>query len=269
MSDRTIYQFGTVTIELNQVDIEAPSRWMGKGVQDFRRAFLASLVFGLFFVVFGDAIVGGLLSVGGISLALVSSLGFIFVSPVCCWFLYRISRGLETDQKPGISDLLAIPLKNTRRMGPVLFVVSIIYMAWLETAVLLIGLFLGHHGNTFVAGGPLSVELIAVTVAGTMIGMLYCAVLFSLTVVTVPMQYLVYMSGFDAMRLSIRCVLLNKRVMASWAILVGFITVISLIPGFLGLVVSMPILAYASWHAFRDLVTVTGGTDALTATQAS
>jgi uncharacterized membrane protein len=39
-----------------------------------------------------------------------------------------------------------------------------------------------------------------------------------------------------------------------WAILVVLFTTAGLVVGFIGLTVTLPLIAHATWHAYRDLV---------------
>ena len=42
--------------------------------------------------------------------------------------------------------------------------------------------------------------------------------------------------------------------MALWAALIVFLVVLGMVPGMIGLVVTLPLVAYATWHAYRDVV---------------
>jgi uncharacterized membrane protein len=47
-------------------------------------------------------------------------------------------------------------------------------------------------------------------------------------------------------------VLRNKGVLLLWAALIAGLTAIGFLTAYLGLVVVMPWLAYAAWHAYRE-----------------
>jgi len=59
---------------------------------------------------------------------------------------------------------------------------------------------------------------------------------------------------FEAMAFSVETVMKNGHVMWSWALTIGLLTWFGLITLFLGLIVVMPVLGYATWHAYRDMV---------------
>jgi uncharacterized membrane protein len=46
--------------------------------------------------------------------------------------------------------------------------------------------------------------------------------------------------------------------LALWAALIMALTLLGMLTGLLGLIVIVPWLAHASWHAYRDLVDTTG-----------
>ena len=56
------------------------------------------------------------------------------------------------------------------------------------------------------------------------------------------------------MLISLRVVRENFRVLALWAWLIVVLTGFGLIPGFLGLIVTFPLVGHATWHAYRDLL---------------
>ena len=57
-----------------------------------------------------------------------------------------------------------------------------------------------------------------------------------------------------AIATSIRATLVNWRVMTGWAALILMFTAAGIVTGCLGLIITMPLIGHASWHAYRDLV---------------
>ena len=47
---------------------------------------------------------------------------------------------------------------------------------------------------------------------------------------------------------------LNFRPMLLWAGVIVFLTGLGMIVGLLGLVVTLPLVAHATWHAYRDVI---------------
>ena len=59
---------------------------------------------------------------------------------------------------------------------------------------------------------------------------------------------------FEAIATSVAAVRLNLRPMLLWAALIVVLVVLGMVPGMIGLVVTLPLVAYATWHAYRDVV---------------
>lgn len=53
---------------------------------------------------------------------------------------------------------------------------------------------------------------------------------------------------------SVRATLQNRLALAIWAVTIIVLVAIGIATWFVGLVVIMPVLGHASWHAYRDLV---------------
>jgi uncharacterized membrane protein len=59
---------------------------------------------------------------------------------------------------------------------------------------------------------------------------------------------------FEAIATSVTAVRLNIRPMVLWASLIVILVALAMVPVLLGLVVVLPVVAHASWHAYRDIV---------------
>ena len=59
---------------------------------------------------------------------------------------------------------------------------------------------------------------------------------------------------FEAIATSVAAVRLNPRPMLLWAGLIVMLVAMAMVPGLLGLVVVLPTVAHATWHAYRDVV---------------
>jgi uncharacterized membrane protein len=57
-----------------------------------------------------------------------------------------------------------------------------------------------------------------------------------------------------AMVTSVRTVLCNPAPMIAWAAIIAFLIGISLLSGFLGLFVTLPVLGHATYHLYRRAV---------------
>ncbi|MBD3822295.1 MAG: DUF2189 domain-containing protein, partial [Thiotrichales bacterium] len=86
------------------------------------------------------------------------------------------------------------------------------------------------------------------------------AFVFSISVITLPLLLKDKNVGvINAMILSFKVVMENKLVMFVWALTIGALLTIGLVTLGLAMVLIMPLLGYASWHAFNQLIAFDNG----------
>jgi uncharacterized membrane protein len=79
-------------------------------------------------------------------------------------------------------------------------------------------------------------------------------VVFAVSVVAVPLLIDRHVSASEAIRASIRATFINLPAMLFWAALIVLLTALGFVTLLLGMVIVAPLLGYATWHAYRDLV---------------
>jgi uncharacterized membrane protein len=89
---------------------------------------------------------------------------------------------------------------------------------------------------------------------GTIVGAAFALVLFATNVVSLPMLLDREVDFVTAMIVSVRSVLASPAVMLGWAALIAAALFLSMVPAFLGLLLTLPVLGHASWHLYRRLV---------------
>jgi uncharacterized membrane protein len=75
--------------------------------------------------------------------------------------------------------------------------------------------------------------------------------LFSMTVVSLPLLLEKEVDFVTAILLSLKTVAANFGVMVIWAGIIAVLTVAALVPAFLGLLIVLPVLGHATWHLYR------------------
>lgn len=254
-------------ISVRQVGFMQPLVWLGLGWRDLHRAGIASLTHGLVLTFIGAAIVAFAnhkfwLLAGALS-------GFLVIAPVLATSLYALSRALERDE-PADWEVIAqtwLNWQNQRlnrwseeywcmvRFGILLAGAA---TTWVLTSAALITLWAPSPVNSpvdFVRFVILARDgwLFEVWLA---LGAVLAAPMFASTVVAMPLLLDQQVSLKTAILTSWRVVLENPGVMAWWAALIMGFTLLGLASLLLGLILVIPILGHASWHAYRDLVRV-------------
>ncbi|WP_135078252.1 DUF2189 domain-containing protein [Terasakiella sp. SH-1] len=241
----------------NKVHLEAPAQWLRQGWIDFKDAPGVGLSYGLIFVLAGYGLFWGLEALGLSYLILPLSGSFILFAPWLALGLYEVSRQRELGQIPTFVSTCGAWRSSPRRLGIMAFVLLIFMLVWTQVAVVLYALMMGD--------ASLSLENMGVDIftrtdglvflaVGSTVGLVFASIVFLLTAVSVPMILDRDTGAFEAMAFSFKTVMKNSHVMWSWAFTIGIIAWFAMATFFVGLVVAMPVLGYASWHAYRDLV---------------
>ncbi|MBU1572902.1 MAG: DUF2189 domain-containing protein, partial [Alphaproteobacteria bacterium] len=125
---------------------------------------------------------------------------------------------------------------------------------WSFFAHMLFALFMGLSAMTNISSSyevfltPNGLSMIAVELG---VGSLFAFLLFSLTVTSLPHLLDKEVDFVTAMLLSFRVVKDNFWVMLIWAGLIAILSIIALIPLFLGLFIVLPVMGHATWHLYR------------------
>ena len=88
----------------------------------------------------------------------------------------------------------------------------------------------------------------------TALGGVFATIIFSVSVVSIPMILHRRTDAITAGLTSIRLVLGQPQVLLPWAAIITLLVVLAMLPWFAGLFVVGPILGHASWHAYRAAV---------------
>ena len=122
---------------------------------------------------------------------------------------------------------------------------------------MIFALFLGNAVMTNVWSSLavfLSPEALMMLGFGTLVGAAFATLLFSLTVVSLPMLLDREVDFVTAMLTSFALVQANPRIMLGWGALIGLCLFLGMLPGFLGLFVVLPLFGHASWHLYRRAI---------------
>jgi uncharacterized membrane protein len=242
---------------VSRIPLDRPWVWLAQGWIDLRHASSLALAYGAALVVASFAVTAALLFVGMIYLLLPMAAGFFLIAPVIAVGLYEISRRRELGLKVAVADVIGAWQRNGTQIALLGLMLMLIHLVWVRIAMLLFALFF-HAGNPGWDGMIDAVFFSRVSlpflVIGTLMGGVLAAVSFALSAVSIPMLLDRDVSVFTAIATSWTAVTTNWKPMALWAVLIVFFTGIGLVTFYLALAITVPLLAFASWHAYRDLV---------------
>lgn len=229
------------------------------GLRDFARAPLYGLFFGGVFAAGGIAILMLLTRFSAPWMILPLAIGFPLIGPFVAAGLYEVSRrlaaGLPLSWR---AVLLAVFQQRERQLGWMAFVVLFVFWIWLYQVRLLIALFMGFGASSslerflgIVFTTQNGLTFIAV---GSLVGLVLALVLFSATVIAMPLLLDREVDFVTAVITSVRTVARNPLPMLGWGAVVTALTLLSMLPAFLGLLVVLPVLGHATWHLYANAV---------------
>jgi uncharacterized membrane protein len=91
-------------------------------------------------------------------------------------------------------------------------------------------------------------------IVGTGAGAILAALVFAISVVSVPMLLERDIDFASAILTSLKAVWHNPKPMLLWAWLVALLTACGVVTLYLGLIVTFPLVGHATWHAYRETV---------------
>ncbi|MBC7955767.1 MAG: DUF2189 domain-containing protein [Cytophagales bacterium] len=251
------------------VALGRPLAWLVLAWRDMARAGWVSFAHGLVLAAAGAAIT--VVAHNRFWLLAGALSGFLVVAPVLATSLYALSRAIERREKPSASVVAKTWLNwqhsHINKWGSDYWcmlqfgaLLALAGTGWVLTSAALITLLAPlpiHTPMDFVHHVILAKDgwLFELWLA---LGGLMAAPIFASSVVSMPLLLDRRISLMQAVLTSWRTVLANPLPMGLWAALIAGFTLLGLASAFIGLIVVMPMLGHASWHAYRDLVDPAG-----------
>lgn len=250
------------TPTIHRVSSDKPWLWLAAGWNDFIKAPGISLVYGFIVSLLMLAIFQLLQMRGFFLLALALMAGFVFIGPLLAVGLYEISYRLEQRLPVKLSDTWQGWRRNHRSLLGAGLVMTVIVLGWFTIASQITAMayvYRGDEASLYAAMLDWQSFFLAIrwpmVISFGLIGLLAVSAAYVLMVVSVPMLMdKEEMNTVTAIVTSLHTVRKNPSAMLLWAIVIGAFTGLAVAPIFLGLILVFPLLAYASWHAYRDLI---------------
>lgn len=257
--ETTSYKGSTRWDELvvNRVGFTRPREWLSKGWRDMRQAKFYSLRYGVGIVVISSLLTWALAESGYSFLIPFLVAGFFLVAPTIGLGLYQMSAHLEKGEPLKSCNALEAWKRNQGQLSIVSAGFLIIMQLWIASNYVLFALLYSGISpplDDFLVKAFLSEEGRAFAVASVFVGFLFAGIAFAISVVSVPMLMDRKIDGFTAVRISVKATLANLPAMVLWAALIVLVVGLGLITFYIGLVVALPLVGHATWHAYRDLV---------------
>ncbi len=243
---------------VREIKVADVAEALAQGFRDFRAAPLYGLAIGALYAAGGILIILSVTALGMSYLAYPLAAGFALIGPFVAVVLYEISRRLEAGQSIRFAAIYRV-IRGRSEIGWMAFVTLFVFVIWMYQVRLLIALLLGINASfssfqQFITVVLTTNEGLLFLMIGNLDGAILSLILFSLTVVSFPLLLERDVDFVTAMITSVRAVVKSPLPMIGWAATIALLLIVSVLPTFLGLVFTLPILGHTTWHLYRRIV---------------
>jgi uncharacterized membrane protein len=237
---------------IRRVEAGRPLVWLRKGLADFRQDWPLSLATGALVALLGFLLMEYAWTRPHLAMTLTT--GFLLVSPFLAMVFYELSRRRE---KQGAGRPFEGVRRNWMSIAMFALLLAFIFSSWERLSAIMVALFLKDSTlgeGPFSLGMLFSAEHLGFIVPYVLAGGVIAALVFALSVVSLPMLMDRKVDIATAIVTSLWVVRENPLAMAIWALAIGVLTLLGELAWFIPLAVIFPLLGHATWHAYRDLV---------------
>jgi len=239
---------------VHRVPVTRPFIWLGAAWEDMLHHPGASLAYGWLVATLGALILAYSRHPLYIAAAVAA---FLLVGPVITAGLCELSRCRDHGEDTSFQNSLQGLRRNSSQLLRFAGLLAGIALGWFALAALVIYLTTGSvaPGVEQTVWGNVMASLTSEQLEAYIIafGALACVV-FALSVVTVPMIIDRHVDAGAAMRMSLRVTGRDLPALALWAVLIVGLVLLGFATWLIGMVLVLPLLGHATWHAYRDIV---------------
>ena len=241
-------------LDIRHVPMWQPFQWLSRGWQDLKQIGRPGLAHGALIAILGAV----LLMLGSTHLYLTAAAvtGYLLVGPVMTTGLCELARRRAAHESLGFDESLQALTRNPDGLMHFGGVLALIALSWFVLSAFLLQSVLNASVPSLADalwGG--SADVSAAQILGYVgCGAVLAGIVFVMSVVAVPLIIDRHAGAADAIRASLRATLFNLPAMLVWAALIVGLTVLGFVTLLVGMVFVAPLLGYATWHAYRDLI---------------
>jgi len=257
MSDETVPVFSEPLPQINRIKADRPWVWLAKGWSDLRAAPSVGIGYAAIFTICGFVLLAVIWSFESFYAVLPLTGGFLLLAPVLAVGLYETSRRLEEGEPVSMRLALTAWTRNFGQITLMGVALLLLFIAWMRLAFLIFMLFFADNPpnpETFVNDVFFSASSIPFLLTGTIVGAFLSVLAFAISAISVPMLMDREVNVILAIATSVEAVRHNLWPMLVWAALIALFTAAGLATFYFGLIITLPLIGHATWHAYRELV---------------
>jgi len=241
-------------VQVRHVPSRRSLEWLLRGWTDLRAIGWAGLAHGALITILG----GVLLMLGSTHLYLTAAAvtGYLLVGPIMTTGACELARRREAREPIGFDESLQALSRNPSGLLHFGGVLALIAVLWFVLSAILLGSVLSSPVPSLAVAlwGGSALMSLSQLLAYLGCGAVLAVIVFALSVVSVPLIIDRHATATDAIRASLQVTISNLPAMLAWAALIVAVTAIGFLTLLVGMVLIAPLLGYATWHAYRDLI---------------
>ncbi len=236
------------------VGVGAPFRWLARGWDDLAATGFRAVFYGAVFALMGLLISVVYATKWQLTMGLIA--GFFLVGPFVCTGIYELSRQLERGEPV---NLFASMTCWRRNPGSIAFFAAILTFAmiiWARVSVVIFALF---STTDFPTLQTVLLQIVTLSNLEFVLvwggaGFVFATLVFSISVVSIPLMLDRRTDTMMAIFASVQTLFMNPVAVYLWAALIVLLVGLSLLLWMWPLVITVPVIGHATWHAYRDLI---------------
>lgn len=228
--------------------------WLAAGWRDLFIRPAPSLAYGVVVFAISFVVIWSLFALGLDYILFPALAGFMVVGPLLAIGLYAKSRDIAMGRPVSLKNMILVKAQSGAQVLYTGAILCLLMLVWMRAAVLIYALFFGlrpfpglDHVATMLFTTPVG---LAMLVVGSVVGGLFAAFSFAISIFAVPMLLDQKTDAFTAMGTSISMVWNNLPVMLAWGAIVLALFVLCVATGLVALIVVFPLLGHATWHSY-------------------
>jgi uncharacterized membrane protein len=235
---------------IHEANTGAAFSWLRQGAHDFASAPLLSLAYGVIFALLSAAIAYASMNEPGLTLTFMLSL--LIVGPFLATGLYQVARGKSFSAR----DTLQILARHKKRLAVFVLMLLLITVAWIRLSSLFVAVYYGQLSPDieFFTSSLSSPEAVRFVVPLMISAVVFAFLIFAASALSLPMIVDGKAETIPAFITSLKAIIKQPAAMLVWAGTIAALTLMGIATLFIGLVFIFPLLGYATWHSYQQLV---------------